>query len=131
EQVRDQRQPVDPDNPLLAAERIMAHTIESGLNIWTKLRDDMIENVFMAVYGSPLVQDWAGLGANLGPVRKHPGISPEHREFMAHRAQELRGLIETGGLREACLRMLIYVSDAQGGVDERSFKLIRQMRAEK
>ncbi|MEI2417974.1 DUF3141 domain-containing protein [Orrella sp. JC864] len=131
QEVRKHRKPVAKDNPFQVAEQIAANTIESNLEIWTKLRDDLLENVFMTVYGSPLVQDWAGLGANLGPVRKHPGISPEHREFMLRRAQELRGLMETGGLREACLRMLIYVSDALGGLDERSFKLIRKMRAEK
>ncbi len=131
QEVRAQRKPASPDNPFQVAEKIAAHTIESSLEIWTKLRDDMVENVFMSVYGSPLVQDLAGLGASSDPVRKHPGISPEHREFMAHRADELRGLMKSGGLREACVRMLIYVSDAQGGLDERSFKLIRDMRADK
>lgn len=131
EQVRESRQPVSPDNPFLVAEKMGSHLLESGLDIWTKLRDDWVERVFMAVYGSPLVQDLAGLGGDTSPIRKHPGISPEHREFMAQRAIELRGLMETGGLREACLRLLIYVSAAQGGIDERSFNLIRRMRAGK
>ncbi|MNY01706.1 hypothetical protein D3C86_1342480 [compost metagenome] len=84
----------------------------------------------MGVYGSPLVQDLAGLGAQPGPPRKHPGVSPEHRRFMEERAAELRSLLQEGGLRVAAIRMLLYVSGAEGGLDERSFALIRKMRAE-
>lgn len=130
-QVREERRPVSPDNPFLAAEKLFSRNVVAALDMWRDLRDDAIETAFMAVYGSPLVQDLAGLGGREGPPRKHPGVYPEHRAFMAHRAQELRAMLECGGLREACVRMLIYVAQGQGGIDERCFKLIRRMRAEK
>jgi len=57
-------------------------------------------------------------------------VSPEHRRFMEERASELRSLVQEGGLRVAAIRMLLYVSGAEGGLDERSFALIRKMRAE-
>src|SRR5690606_37463248 len=108
-QVRKARKPVSPDNPFLQWQEMASRTIEASLDIWTGLRDDAIERIFMAVYGSPLVQNLAGLGGRPGPLRKHPGISPEHRKFMLDRAEELRALVACGGVREAALRMLLYV----------------------
>jgi len=130
-QVRQARQPVSPDNPFLLWQEMASRAIEATLDIWTGLRDDAVERIFMAVYGSPLVQDLAGLGGRPGPLRKHPGISPEHRKFMLDRTEELRGMVACGGVREAALRMLLYVSQGQGGIDERSFNVIRRMREEK
>ena len=49
---------------------------------------------------------------------------------MEERAAELRSLMLEGGLRVAAIRMLLYVSGAEGGLDERSYALIRKMRAE-
>jgi pimeloyl-ACP methyl ester carboxylesterase len=129
-QVSAHRQPVAPDNPFLLAQEMVSRGIEASLDIWRELRDAATEQLFMTIYGSPLVQDWAGLGAKEGPARRHPGISPEHHRFMAQRSIELRSLMDVGGLREAAIRMLLYVSGAEGGIDERSLAMIRKMRAE-
>ncbi len=130
EQVREHRQPVAPDNPFLLAQEMFSKLVETSLNIFQELRDSADERTFMGVYGSPLVQDLAGLGGKDGQPRRHPGVSPEHRRFMEERAAELRSLLQEGGLRVAAIRMLLYVAGAEGGLDERSFALIRKMRAE-
>jgi hypothetical protein len=130
EQVREHRRPASPSNPFLVAQEMFSNLVETSLDIWQELRDSADERAFMSVYGSPLVQDLAGLGARSGPPRKHPGVSPEHRRFMEERAGELRSLLQEGGLRVAAIRMLLYVAGSEGGLDERSFALIRKMRAE-
>ena len=130
EQVREHRQQASPGNPFVVAQEMYSNMVETGLNIWQELRDSADERTFMTVYGSPVVQDLAGLGAKSGPPRKHPGVSPEHHRFMEQRAAELRSMLQEGGLRVAAIRMLLYVSGAEGGLDERSFALIRKMRAE-
>lgn len=130
EQVRENRQQAAPTNPFVVAQEMFSNWIETSLNIWQELRDSADERTFMSVYGSPVVQDLAGLGAKSGPPRRHPGVSPEHRRFMEDRAAELRSMLQEGGLRVAAIRMLLYVSGAEGGLDERSFALIRKMRAE-
>jgi len=130
EQVRENRQQAAPANPFVVAQEMFSNWIETSLNIWQELRDSADERTFMSVYGSPVVQDLAGLGAKSGPPRRHPGVSPEHRRFMEDRAAELRSMLQEGGLRVAAIRMLLYVSGAEGGLDERSFALIRKMRAE-
>nr|WP_231852611.1 DUF3141 domain-containing protein [Bordetella petrii] len=130
EQARQHRQPAAPDNPYTVLERMASNAIEASLNIWQELRDAAGEQLFMNIYGSPLVQNWAGLGAKVGPPRKHPGVSPEHRQFMAGRADELRAQMDQGGVREAAMRMLVYVANAEGGIDARSFAMLRKMRAD-
>jgi pimeloyl-ACP methyl ester carboxylesterase len=131
EKVREERQPASPNNPFILAQEAMSRAIVSGLDQYQQWRDANVERLFMGIYGSPLVQDWAGLGAKDTPPRAHPGISPEHRHFMKQRAEQLRSLMTTGGVREAAVRMLLYVSRAQGDIDERSFAIIKKMREEK
>ncbi len=128
-EVRNNREPVSPDNPFLLFEKQMSSAIESTLNMWGEMRDKATEQFFMKFYGSPLVQDLVGLGARDGAPRSHPGVSPEQRAFVEQRIGELRALIPVGGVREASVRVLMYVSQAQGGIDERSYALIRRMRA--
>ncbi|MFU1913772.1 DUF3141 domain-containing protein [Bordetella avium] len=130
QEVRANRQPVAPDNPFLLAQQMMSQAIVAGLEIYTELRDAAIERSFMNIYGSLLVQDWAGLGARPGAPRKHPGVSPEHRDFVHLRHDELRARISQGGVREAAIRMLLAVSNAGGGLDERSYAMIRQLRSD-
>ena len=128
-EVRNHREPVRPDNPFLLLEKQMSTAIENTLNQWGEMRDKWSEKFFMSFYGSSLVQDLVGLGAKEGAPRRHPGVSPEQRAFVTKRIGELQALIPCGGVREACVRMLMYVSQAQGGIDERSYALIRRMRA--
>ncbi|MVW79572.1 DUF3141 domain-containing protein [Bordetella sp. 02P26C-1] len=132
QQARENRRPVAADNPFVVMERMMSNSIVTGLNFWQELRDAAGEQWFMGIYGSPLVQDWAGLnGAKRDdPPRRHPGVSPEHREFMDQRAAELRSQLDKGGVREAAIRMMLYVSSAEGSFDERSFAMLRKMRAD-
>ncbi|MYZ42888.1 DUF3141 domain-containing protein [Schauerella aestuarii] len=131
DQIRDQREAVEPDNIFVQTRDALSNTLIGALDIWQQLRDDWHENTFMSVYGSPVVQDIAGLGAQNGPLRGRPGVSPEHHRFMAERTAELRALMTVGGVREAALRMLLYVCRAEGGIDERSFAVIRKLRLEK
>jgi len=131
EQVREARQPASPDNILTRVQNYWSDAVVTALDLWRDTRDAAVEQIFMAVYGSPLVQNLAGLGGREGPPRKHPGVHPEHRQFMAQRAEELRRDIAQGGLREACVRLLLYVSQGQGAFDARcSFDLIRRMRTD-
>lgn len=131
EQAREHRHPVASDNPFALMERMVSKNIVAGLNMWQELRDAAGEQLFMGLYGSPLIQDWAGLGAkkDVAP-RKHPGVSPEHRAFMDQRADELRSQLDKGGIQEAAIRMMLYVSSAEGSFDERSFAMLRKMRAD-
>ena len=129
-EVRNHRKPASPDNPFVQAEKQVSKVIESCLDLWGKWRDAVVEQTFMTVYGSPIMQDLAGLGAKEGPPREHPGVSPEHVQFVKRRVAELRKMSQEGGIDEASIRVMIYIAQAQGGIDERSFNLIRRLRSD-
>ena len=62
EQARENRQPVAPDNPLAQVEQAMASGISTSLTAGEE-RDKLTEKLFLATYGSPLLQALVGLDA--------------------------------------------------------------------
>jgi hypothetical protein len=123
--VRDNRAPVSPDNPLLAAEKAMSSWISASWESWGAIRDIMMEAAFMGVYGSPLLQAAAGEAA--GAERAAP---PPDTARAAHLLQELEKRFDKGGLDEAECRALVYVNRPDGGMDERGFNTLKKLRAE-
>ncbi|AJY51759.1 DUF3141 domain-containing protein [Halomonas sp. KO116] len=117
------RQPVAADNPFLQWQQAYSDTVISALDHWRKRRDNAYEQIFNVVYGSPWVQAMAGLSADDCPPRTHPGVSPEHLTFVAEEIERLRAGIYQGGLLEASIRALLYVSRFRGEADERRFNL--------
>ncbi|MCB1823550.1 MAG: DUF3141 domain-containing protein [Candidatus Competibacteraceae bacterium] len=129
EQVHEQRRPVMPDNPLTQVQEMVSAGIIAALDGWRDLRDRSLEQIFLAVYSSPLLQAMVGLRASDEPPRRHPGVEPEQIEFIKTRITELKARIAEGGLREAAIRGLVYIGMTGPGVDERAFEALRQMRA--
>jgi hypothetical protein len=131
QKVRENRKPASPENPFLRQQERISDAIERSLDQWREWRDSIYEQTFNVVYGSPLVQAWAGMNArDTGAPREHPGDTPEHRAFLATEADRLRSEIDSGGLLEAGLRVLYHVGGSRGWVDERGFNLIRRLRDE-
>ena len=130
EQVRQQRQPVSPDNPLLQWQAKISDGIISALNNYRDMRDKSLEQIFLATYGSPLLQAMVGLKASDESPRKRPGGEPERLAFIQQRIAELKAGIADGGVREAAIRSLVYIGMAGTGVDERAFNVLRRIRAE-
>jgi len=128
ESAREHRRPADPDNPFVAIQEAISDQIVTALDTCRDLRDSFGEQLFLAVYGSPLLQAAFGVDpADTRPARK-AGKSPLHRELLQKRIAELKSRITQGGLREALIRSLVYVGMARGGVDERGFAAIRRLR---
>ncbi len=130
EQVREQRQPVSADNPLLQWQAMMSQGIISALDGWRDLRDASIERIFLTVYGSTVLQAMLGMAATDEPPRKSPGIEPAHAALIQQRIGELKARLAEGGPREAAIRALVYVGMGGAGVDERAFNELREIRAE-
>lgn len=131
EQVRADRRPASPDNPFLLMQKTVSEQVVSWLDGWKNLRDQSQEQMFQAVYGSPLLQALTGLKASDGPVRPHPGDEPEHRDFVEGQIHELRASIAKGGAVEAVMRAVMYVMLAGPGLDERMFGMVRQLRSKR
>jgi predicted flap endonuclease-1-like 5' DNA nuclease len=121
EQARAARQPVSPDNPLLAMERLGARWIESQLDLWRDFRDGCAETMFHAVYGSPLLK---AIGQSVlqdakGRHSKDLRLLPEVKGALA--------AITEGGAAEGTARMLCLMARARGYV--RRSKLEKQVQA--
>ncbi|MEH6872789.1 MAG: DUF3141 domain-containing protein [Candidatus Competibacter sp.] len=130
EQVRGQRRPTAPDNPLLQVQAMISDGIIAALDGYRDLRDRSMEQIFLGIYSSPLLQALVGLRASDEPPRRRPGMEPEEIEFIQKRIAELKARLAEGGAREAMIRSLVYIGMAGPGVDERAFEVLRHMRAE-
>ncbi len=128
--VRQNRQPVAKDNVFVQAEASTSNWIESSLNSYRDLRDELTEAAFLNVYGSPALQAMVGLKASEGAQRRRPGLDATYKAFVAQRTEELKRQIGEGGPREAAIRAALYIRLPEGVADERGFRLLQRLREE-
>ncbi|MBR0653033.1 DUF3141 domain-containing protein [Roseomonas terrae] len=129
EMARAGRAPVSEDNPGRAAERQVSQAVTHLLEAYGRQRDALTERFFRQFYAAPLVQAATGVAAASAPPRLHPGDSPDHRAFVALQSERLAASMGEGGLREALVRALLWIRMPTAQVDERSFVVIRHIRA--
>ncbi len=129
EMARTSRQPVADDNPGRTAERQVSEAMTRMLEAYGRQRDTLSEKMFQEVYGSPAVQALTGIAAGTAPPRARPGRSPDHDRFVALATERLRGAMAVGSVHEAVLRALLWVRLPTANADERSFTIIRRVRA--
>jgi pimeloyl-ACP methyl ester carboxylesterase len=128
EQVRENRQPVAKDNPLVAMQAQFSDAMVQALEQFGKIKDRSYEQMFLGIYSSPLIQAMLGLRAGDEPPRRHPGTEPERLAFIQQRIEEIKARIAEGGALEAGIRSLVYIGMAGPGADERAFNVLRQIR---
>ena len=127
--VRETRQPVAADNPLLAIEKVTSTWITTWWESYQQARDAMTEAMFLGVYGSPLLQAMVGLGTQHAPTERRIDRELVREADEAKMRVELERRFEVGGLPQAVLRALIYVRMPQHSVDERGFAALQAIRA--
>jgi hypothetical protein len=127
DKAREERKPVDPDNPFLAFQERLSKQIVSSLDQWRDTQESLSEAMFLAIYGSPALQAAVGVDPQ-SEISRRREMDPKHRELLQARIAELKSKIGSGGLREAAIRALLYVGSARGMVDERSLEALRRLR---
>jgi hypothetical protein len=130
EGVRAERHPVAADNLLLKAETAASEQIEKALASCGDLRDRASEQIFHAVYGSPLLQALVGLKASDASPRQRLGADVAHAAEVVERIAKSRAQIGDGSAREAAVRALVYIRMAEGAADERGLAVLRRIREE-
>ena len=126
--VRENRQPLSPDNVFWQAQEKMGKAIESSLRAYGDMRDRFLETTFHAVYGSPVPAS-ASWPEGLRRISTSP--ARHRRGLPGLRCPAGRGLnrnIAQGGPREAAVRALLYIRMPEGVADERGFRLLEHMR---
>jgi len=127
EKARADRQAADPENPWIKAQEQASDMVTKGLEAFGQMRDQSLEAIFHAFYGSPFVQAWLGVSSHNGRVRPKPGTSPEQRAALEAKIEELRTSMDQGGPLEAVVRALVYIAMGEGAVDARSFEVLRRI----
>ena len=130
QKIEQKRRPAKPENLFTQFEKYFSDWITLGLETYGELRDMAMEQVFFGIYGQQWLQALMGLRASDSPPRKLPGRDSEHAELLEKRIGELREKMGRGGPREAAIRALIYVRAPEKAADERSFEMLRRIRAE-
>jgi pimeloyl-ACP methyl ester carboxylesterase len=126
--VRADRRRAAADNPFVVLQENLSGQIVKMLDLYRDARDSFAEQVFLSLYGSPLLQATVGIDpSDKRPMRK-AGKTALHRELLRMRIAEIKAGVNQGGLREAAVRALIYVGMPRGGVDERGIAAIRAIR---
>jgi hypothetical protein len=127
DKAREERKPAAENNPFMTYQERMSKQIVSSLDQWRDQQEAMSEAMFLAVYGSPILQAAVGVDPQSMPSRRRE-MDAKHRELLAARITELKSKMAAGGLREAGIRALLYVGSARGMVDERSLEALRRLR---
>jgi len=130
EKVRGDRHPVAEDNMFLKFQEQMADSIVAGWNGFRDLRDKAAEQLFFAIFGSPVTQAMFGVGTGVFEPRKPPAKTPQEREAQVATLAAYRADVLKGGAVEAKFRALLYVFGADRSFDERSAFAIRTVAPE-
>ena len=127
EAIRRNRRPAGQDNPLFMVESLASNWIETSWKLWGQTRDALAEQVFIALYGFPLLQSLVGLNAKNADLRRRierDGM----REVIANPLRaELESAIDHGGVVEAFVRAQGYILGPTGEVDDRGFAALREL----
>jgi hypothetical protein len=126
--VRANRKPVPPDNPWLAAERMVSEWTATCLHAAGATRDMMQEHMFLAIYGSPWVQALMGFGPGSAETLKRADHDLLRDANEARLRANLETKFEAGGMPEAVTRALIYVRLPERSIDERGYTVAKAVR---
>jgi len=125
--VRAERSPVSAQNPYLAMQQQFSKSMVDALNLFRDLRDDQVERVFHAIYGSPLVQAACGISPYDGAPRPRPGITPSVLAAAEAEKRRLKTRVGEGDVVDAAARILVYIGKAQRGADKLTFDTLRRL----
>jgi hypothetical protein len=129
ETVRGQRNSVAADNPFAAMQEQMSRQVVAMLDGWRQMNETVAERLFLAIYGSPALQATVGIDSSGPLASRKMGKNPLHQDLLERRIAEIKSRIPAGGLREAVIRVLLYVGMTRSGVDERGFEAVQRIRA--
>ena len=117
-----ERQPANPANPFLFAEKLWAQSVENAFDAMRDIRDAIYEMTFLGIYSSPAM---LRLGEKFAFERTLK--DPKALRFLPEVQAALLNM-DRGGFEEAVIRMLILMADSRATVRrdrlERSAKVL-------
>ena len=124
--VKENRLPVQPDNPFRAMETITSNMIVNWLNFYRDFQDNSQEATFKAIYGNPRLKEMAKRSA----MRAGASLEQASEEPRALTAEEDRQkwqeVADQGGFEEAVIRILIAMIGADNVYDGHEFEALKK-----
>ena len=127
QEVAAKRKPASPENRLVIQEHKVSAQIVNALDEYRDARDRMVEQIFYAFYGSPVVQAMLGINAET-KVRTMPGLTPQELTRREEQAETYKAKLRKGGFDEALVRSVLAVVAADRKLDERCAKALADAR---
>jgi len=118
------------DNPFRIMEGMMSDAIGQGLKAYGEMRDFWSEQIFLGVYGSPVLQAMVGLRAEPEANGELAVHDVAHEIKSLELKADLERDIGKGDLMDAVLRAALYVAHAGQGVDERALAVLKEIGAD-
>ena len=94
------------------------------------MRDFWSEQIFLGVYGSPVLQAMVGLRADPHVDEQRAVRDVAHELSALELKADLERDIDKGDLMDAVLRAALYVAHAGQGVDERALAILKEIGAD-
>ncbi len=113
--IKNQRRPVNADNPFLALEKIFADSTEIGLNFYRDMRDICQEYWFKSVYDNPWMKTFFGDGAAEKNNRQEK-LKRSPKRKVRDPDQCLR-TIDKGGFVAGLVRIILALAVADKSLD--------------
>jgi len=114
-------------NPMARMEKAVADWVSTSLATAGKERDNFVEQLFLAVYGSPLLHALVGLDPDQEfrdrAIERESGREDQKQD----RARELEAKFESGGTTEAIIRSVAFIRMAEKSIDERGFAFVQDL----
>lgn len=121
ERIRAERRRLQPNNPYKIAEALASDAIVGWLDHFRDTRDRAVETMFYALY-APLKQILRGEEAHL-LARRRNRLQQRSQQARAWVEHEVKPRMAEGGIPEAVLRILLWVSRRRNLVDAQRFRL--------
>lgn len=125
EKVREERRPVEDDNPFWKMQKAWAEGVSSTMDAYKAQRDQALESWFEGFFGSPILQAMLGLRAESHPESAHPPREYVFARLAERRRRHHEAILTQGGFPEAVLRAGMYVLMANHSIEERAFNAFK------
>jgi hypothetical protein len=120
EEARRTRKPVSPSNPFWQMQATVSAQIEAALKTFGEARDAMVEQLFFAVFGSPVVQSLLQMSESEKAARRAPALTHDRIAAWEKEKSELAAKLKAGTYDDAIVRACLFIIGSMGSMDSKT-----------
>ncbi len=126
--IREKREPISEGNPFWQWQSMVSAQIEGALKVYGEIRDSIVEQLFFAVFGSPIIQGLLQMPEAEKVARRTP--APTHERLLAWEKEktELAGKLDKGTFEDAVIRAGLFIIGSMGTMDSRTARTLNEAR---